>query len=136
LFFNLDVLNEGEIQDHDMGGRIIGCLRTKYANKNVELEPKCTTELIDVIQTSKLDIQLDVKLYQKCKNVLEKNCPGLEKEDCLKLLFQQNKLTDVDCKEQVVRIIKEGQADIHVDQALTIACQADILKYCNDIPIG
>ncbi len=133
---NLDQVNDGEVKDHDMGGRIIGCLRSKYANKNVELEPKCTTELIDVIQTSKLDVQIDVKLYQKCKNILDTNCLGFDKEDCLKLLFQKNKLIDQDCKEQVIRIIKEGQADIHVDQELAIACQTDILKYCNDIPIG
>ncbi len=133
---NLDQPNDGEIKDRDMGGRIIGCLRSKYANKNVELEPKCTTELIDVIQSSKLDIQLDVKLYQKCRNILNTQCPGLEKEDCLKILFQKNQLNNPECKEQVRRIIQEGRADIHVDQGLTIACQTDIMKYCNDIPIG
>lgn len=119
-----------------MGGRIIGCLRTKYANKNANLEPKCTAELIDLIQTSKLNIQLDIKLYQKCRNILEAQCTGLEKEDCLKVLFQKRKINDPECIEQVSRIIREGRADIHVDQALTIACQADIIKYCNDIPIG
>jgi len=131
-----DAPNDGEVKDRDMGGRIIGCLRSQYANKNAELESKCTTELIDVIQASKLDVQLDVKLYQKCKNILNKNCLGIEKEDCLILLYQQKKLNDQECQQQVRRIIKEGQADIHVDQALTIACQADIFKYCNDIPMG
>jgi Golgi apparatus protein 1 len=119
-----------------MGGRVIECLRTKYANTAAELRPQCTTELIDVIQASKLDIQLDVKLYQKCKNVLGEKCPGTDKEDCLKLLYQKKKLTDKDCTEEVIRIIKEGRADIHVDPGLFMACQADILKYCNDIPIG
>ncbi len=133
---NLDKLNEGEVKDRDMGGRIIGCLRSKYANKNVELESKCITELIDVIQTSKLDVQLDVKLYQKCNKVLDVNCLGVDKEDCLKLLYQKNQITDEECKQQVVRIINEGRADIQIDQDLTSACQADLLKYCNDIPIG
>ncbi|CAF3593466.1 unnamed protein product, partial [Rotaria socialis] len=60
----------------------------------------------------------------------------MDQEDCLKILYQQGKLEDDDCKEQVKRIIREGQADIHVDRALSFACQADVLKYCNDIPIG
>jgi Golgi apparatus protein 1 len=119
-----------------MGGRVIECLRTKYANTKVEFQPQCTTELIDVIQSSKLDIKLDVKLYQKCKNVLSDKCPAMDKEDCLKLLYQKRQLTDKECTQEVVRIIKEGRADIHVDPGLFMACQADMLKYCNDIPIG
>lgn len=119
-----------------MGGRVIECLRTKYANAHVELEPKCMTELIDIIQTSKLDIKLDVQLYQKCRNLINSECIGIDKEDCLKVKFQQNKITDTECKEQVIRIIKEGRADIHVDSTLAIACQTDVYKYCNDVPIG
>ncbi|CAF3958813.1 unnamed protein product, partial [Rotaria sp. Silwood2] len=125
-----------DIQDRDMGGRIIGCLRSKYANTQVELEPKCITELIDVIQTSKLDIEIDIKLYQKCKIIINTNCTGVDKEDCLKLLYQKHLLQDSGCREEVRRIIKEGQADIHVDSALSSACQFDIIKYCNDVPIG
>jgi Golgi apparatus protein 1 len=133
---NLDAVNDGEVKDRDMGGRIIGCLRTKYANKDAALDSKCISELADVIQTSKLDVQLDVKLYQNCKEILDTKCPGVEKEDCLKLLYQKKELDHQGCKEQVIRIIKEGQADIHVDQVLAIACQTDVLRYCNDIPIG
>jgi Golgi apparatus protein 1 len=119
-----------------MGGRIIGCLRTKYANGNAELESKCMTELIDIIQTSKLDISLDVKLYQKCRKIITRECIGIDKEDCLKLMFQKNKINDKECVEQVVRIIKEGRADIHIDPSLAIACQADIMKFCIDVPMG
>lgn len=136
LIFDVWSLDEGEVKDRDMGGRIIGCLRMKYANKNADLDSKCMSELANVIQDSKLDVQLDVKLYQNCKEILETKCPGVEKEDCLKLLYQKKELEHPGCKEQVIRIIKEGQADIHVDQVLAIACQTDILRYCNDIPIG
>ncbi|CAF1437662.1 unnamed protein product [Adineta steineri] len=125
-----------EVQDRDMGGRVIECLRSKYADTKNDLEPQCVTEIIDVVQASKLDIQLDVQLYQKCKKTLASFCVGSDQEDCLKLLFQQKKLTDVECKKQVLRIIKEGRADVHVDPGLLITCQADILKYCNDVPIG
>lgn len=140
-FLNLDVVNDsevndGEVKDRDMGGRIIGCLRTKYANKDADLESKCISELADVIQTSKLHVQLDVKLYQNCKEILDTKCLGVEKEDCLKVLYQKKQLNHPGCQEQVIRVIKEGQADIHVDQVLAIACQTDMLRYCNDIPIG
>jgi Golgi apparatus protein 1 len=124
------------VTDRDMGGRIIACLRSKYANSNVELDAKCVIELVDVIQTSKLDVQLDVKLYQKCKKILLSSCAGMDQEDCLKLMYQKNKIGDKDCIEQVIRIIKEGRADIHVDHVLASACQTDLLKFCNDIPIG
>ncbi|CAF3928857.1 unnamed protein product, partial [Rotaria magnacalcarata] len=131
-----DDAKDDDVQDRDMGGRIIGCLRSKYANTQTDLEPRCIVELVDVIQTSKLDIQLDVKLYQSCKNIINSQCPGSEKEDCLKLLYQKNKITDINCKQEIIRIIREGQADVHVDPALSTGCQVDILKYCNDIPIG
>jgi Golgi apparatus protein 1 len=119
-----------------MGGRIIQCLRSKYVDTTVTLESQCVTELIDVIQTSKLNVKLDIRLYQSCRQYLSSQCTGIEQEDCLKLLYQKGQLVDDDCKEQVKRIIREGQADIHVDGALAFACQADVLKYCNDIPIG
>lgn len=122
--------------DRDMGGRIIQCLRAKYTDTSVTLESQCVTELIDVIQTSKLDIKLDVRLFRACKNYLNSDCAGMEKEDCLKLLYQKGKIGDETCKEQIKRIIREGLADIHVDRALAFACQGDVLKYCNDIPIG
>ncbi|CAF1086846.1 unnamed protein product [Adineta steineri] len=128
--------NDSEVTDRDMGGRIIGCLRSKYADSTATLESQCVTELIDVIQTSKLDVTMDIKLYQSCRKQLDSKCTGMDKEDCLKLLYQKGQLNDDACREQVKRIIREGRADIHVDRALAFACQTDILKYCNDIPIG
>jgi Golgi apparatus protein 1 len=119
-----------------MGGRVIQCLRAKYVDTPGLLNAQCVAELIDVIQTSKIDIKIDVQLYQNCRQYLTQDCTGVEQEDCLKLKFQRGQIDDVKCKEQVKRIIREGQADIHVDRALAFSCQADILKYCNDIPIG
>lgn len=127
---------DGEVTDREMGGRIIQCLRSKYIDTSVTLESQCVTELVDVIQGSKLDVKLDVKLYQHCRHLLNQECTGMDQEDCLKLLYQNGKVGDDNCKEQIKRIIREGQADIHVDRALAFACQADVLKYCNDIPIG
>lgn len=122
--------------DRDMGGELIQCLREKYTDSTVTLSSQCVTELADVIQTSKIDVKLDVKLYQSCRSYLDGRCTGIESEDCLKLMFQKNEINDDSCREQIKRIIREGRADIHVDRALAFACQADIFKYCNDIPIG
>ncbi|CAF0964461.1 unnamed protein product [Didymodactylos carnosus] len=132
---NNDVVN---LMDRKMGGRVIECLRRKYADSTVTLNPQCVVELIDVIQTSKIDVKFDVQLYRSCQKILAKKCSDKsEKEDCLKLLYQHDDIPDDDnCKAQVVRIIKEGEADIHVDRALAFACRADISRYCNDIPLG
>ena len=41
-----------------MDGRWIQCLRSKYVDISVTLDSQCITELIDVIQTSKLNVKL------------------------------------------------------------------------------
>lgn len=127
---------DSDMIDRDMGGRVIECLRTKYVDKPGLLSSQCVTELIDVIQTSKLDVKLDVQLYQSCQKYLSTACTGMDQEDCLKLQYQNGKITDEACAKEIKRIIREGKADIHVDRALAFSCQADILKFCNDIPIG
>ena len=119
-----------------MGGRVIECLRTSYANSVIQLEPQCRTELIDIIQTSKVDVQIDVQLYQACKDIIKNRCTGSDKEDCLKIEYQKKAITDKACKAQITRIIKEGKADIHVDPVLSVSCQGDVVKFCSDIPIG
>lgn len=141
FFIILDDQNPGadggnDLTDREMGGRVIECLRKKYVDTHFTLQSQCVTELVDVIQTSKLDVKLDVRLYRSCKSYLTDKCTGIEPEDCLKLLYQKGEIRDDDCREQIKRIIREGQADIHVDRALAFACQADITKYCIDIPIG
>jgi hypothetical protein len=37
---------------------------------------------------------MDVKLYEKCRKLINTECTGIDKEDCLKLKFQQNKIDD------------------------------------------
>ena len=124
------------LKDPDLGGRIIGCLREKYANSGSQLAMKCVTEVVDLIQLSKIDISFDIQLYKKCHGILQAVCPGDEKEDCLKLLYQRNQINDAPCKQEVIRIIREGQADIHIDSALSFACQVDVNKFCQDTPAG
>lgn len=129
-------VGDDDMIDREMGGRVIECLRMRYVDKPGVLSSQCVTELIDVIQTSKLDVKLDLQLYQNCQQYLTTVCTGMEQEDCLKLQYQNGKIPAGGCAEEIKRIIREGKADIHVDRALAFSCQTDILKSCNDIPIG
>jgi hypothetical protein len=128
--------NNNVINDHAMGGRVIQCLRAKYVDSSVTLESQCVTELIDVIQTSKLNVKLDFRLYQTCRKYLTDKCTGIDQEDCLKLMYQKNQISDDDCRAQVKRVIREERVYLNADHALFFACRIDILKFCNDIPIG
>lgn len=119
-----------------MDGRGIQCLRAKYIDIPDLLNVQCVTELIEVIQTSKIDIKIDIQLYQNCRQYLIQECYGIEQENCLKLNFQKGQIADVRCKEQIQRIIRESQLYLNADYALTSACQFDLLKFCNNIPIG
>lgn len=132
---NVEQVNE-DLIDREMGGRIIGCLRKTYVDTSSVLESNCVSELVEVIQTSKLDVRLDIQLYRACKSFLGSECIGKDQEDCLKLQFQKGKIQDENCRNEIKRIIREGKADVHIDRALTFACHADLLKYCNDIPLG
>jgi hypothetical protein len=82
-----------------MDGRVIQCLRAKYVDTSITLDSQCITELIDVIQTSKLNVKLDLRLYQSCRKYLVYICTGIDQEDCLKLVYQKNQIKDDDCKE-------------------------------------
>jgi hypothetical protein len=128
--------NENDLTDRERDGQLIQCLRSKYVDTSVTLESQCVAELISVIQTSKLNVKLDIRLYQSCRKYLTTECIGIDQEDCLKLLYQKGQLVDDDCKEQVKRIIKEEKLYLNADHALFFACQVDILKTCNNIPIG
>ena len=134
-FFSPSV-NTYDLKDADLGGRVIGCLREKYANTASELSSTCVPELVDVIELSKIDVSFDINLYRACRGILQAVCPGEDKENCLRLLYQRNQIGDADCKQEVIRIIREGQADIHVDHALSFACQADVTQFCRDTTIG
>ncbi|CAF1219089.1 unnamed protein product, partial [Rotaria sp. Silwood1] len=98
--------SDDEIISRKMSGEIIQCLRLKYINTSITLESQCVSELVDVIQTAKLDGKLDIKLYQSCRKLLNSECTDMDQEDCLKLLYQKNKIDDDACIEQVKHVIK------------------------------
>lgn len=50
--------------------------------------------------------------------------------------IKKNQISDDDSKAQVKRVIREERIYLNADHALFFACHFDILKFCNDIPIG
>lgn len=133
--FTFEFLGEST-KDVDVNGRVIACLRKKFAVNKLELQPKCATEVAEIIRNSKMDVKFDVQLYQKCKTIIETSCKTTNVEDCLKSMYEKKSITDEECKKQIIRIVREGKADIDADQTLSIACRADLNKYCHDTPTG
>lgn len=54
--------------------------------------------------------------------------------DCL--ARQRSKIRNMDCKSQVRAVIKERADDWRVGVAMRGACEADVRKFCGDIPAG
>jgi len=51
-------------------------------------------------------------------------------------MYQKYQISDDDCRAQVKRVIREERVYLNADHALFSTCHFDILKFCNDIPIG
>ncbi len=66
-----------------MDGRLIQCLRSKYVDTSLTFDSQCITELIDVIQTYKLN----AKLYSSCRKYLTDN-------PCKKIFLNNHKIID------------------------------------------
>ena len=57
-------------------------------------------------------------------------------ESCLKTRFAKGLELSGDCKKEVIRLLSESRADIHVDPLLFDACQADLKALCEGVPLG
>jgi hypothetical protein len=80
--------------------------------------------------------KFNVKFYQSCRKYLTDKYTGIDQEDCLKLIYQKNEISNDHCRAQVKRIIREERVYLNADHPLFFACHFDILKFCNNIPIG
>lgn len=74
----------------------------------------------------------EIKFY--CKENME-NDDGMV-EECLKTAFSNGKNLNPECKLEIVNLIAEAKADIHVDPLLHRACSNDLLKYCSNVKSG
>lgn len=70
------------------------------------------------------------------ENILLINVRVLIKKIVWNQCIKKNQISDDDSKAQVKRVIREERIYLNADHALFFACHFDILKFCNDIPIG
>lgn len=57
-------------------------------------------------------------------------------EECLKEALRAGQVMDAACRIEIVALIDEGHADIHVDPLLYKACATDLRKFCSDMQQG
>ena len=91
-------------------------------------------------EAASVDYRLDPSLAENCLVELELLCQTEaedNKENCLRLMFQQGKVNkESRCYAEVKRIIIEGAADVFVDHELSQLCEPDLNRFCGDIPPG
>ncbi|XP_071959006.1 Golgi apparatus protein 1-like isoform X2 [Antedon mediterranea] len=125
----------------EMEGKVIECLKVQHTHK--KLTRSCNERMTAIMKDAALDFRMDPLLAKVCQETAKKLCieefddPGSGRiEECLKTKLQHNKIIDMKCKMQVVRLLTEAHADIQVDPLLHKSCALDIKHYCVDIPQG
>lgn len=127
----LDGIKNGSIQDGK--GAVISCLKKNMEKISVECEDSMTTILEQEVE----DYKLDPVLSRFCARDISVVCPDApddEVEGCLRdhiMAIQSD-----DCTKQVVRLITETHADVHLDPLLMKACQKDIGYLCGRLVPG
>jgi Golgi apparatus protein 1 len=56
--------------------------------------------------------------------------------ECLKLSFQQRRITVDACNKEVASLIAESHVDVNVDPVLHKTCSQDLLSLCRQVPRG
>ncbi|XP_070575745.1 Golgi apparatus protein 1-like isoform X2 [Ptychodera flava] len=122
-------------------GKIINCLKEKF-RKN-RLSQDCEGQIRIVMHEAAMDYRMDPVLKAACGDTIRQHCaeeieqPGSGKvEDCLKSMLYKEKIEDTRCRNEVIRLLQEGKADIHVDPLLYKTCALDIKHFCVRIPPG
>ncbi|KHJ48614.1 cysteine rich repeat-containing domain protein [Trichuris suis] len=132
--------------DDDAHGRVLSCLRRWITEKNeVAISDQCKREVKQVIFATEVDPTLDIPFHTSCKAEIDRLCSEsylMNKGghrgilECMKARYMENRIVDAGCKQELVRIMKEELADIHLDVMLYQACVMDIKHYCNDVTPG
>lgn len=148
-----DRFKSSQEQLHDT---VMQCLRRVNSRANSEgaaLRPKCHAYLRDMLFEYNMNYRLDPRLARACKPVVEEFCVEEVAEakpesgasgsllgvtECLKrtaalnLIRQEHKT----CRDEVMRMFRDMQADIHVDPVLYQACSFEIRNLCRNVPLG
>ncbi|XP_022082306.1 Golgi apparatus protein 1-like [Acanthaster planci] len=137
----LDKSKKEEYKEKELEGEMLLCLKKKFPTKT--LSPDCENYIRDAIQEASMDIRMDPVLFRMCKDTAKRLCseeletPGQGLvEECLKTNLHKGKITDLKCRMQVIRLLQEGRADVHIDTLLYKACALDIKHFCAGIPQG
>lgn len=126
--------------EKELNGEVIDCL--KKAFKHAQLSNRCEKEMSMILRDQAMDVQLNPLLRAVCRDELDTICKDdlekgfLEAEECLKNAFLQKRIPTAACRNEVVSMLEESQADINVDPTLQQTCALDLLKYCKDIQEG
>ncbi|XP_033124671.1 Golgi apparatus protein 1-like [Anneissia japonica] len=134
-------ITDTEDKQVELEGKVIECLKAKHTEK--KLSRSCDDRITSIMKDAAMDFRMDPLLARVCRNTAKTLCieefddPGSGRiEECLKVKLQHNKISDKDCKMQVIRLLAEAHADVQVDPLLHKACALDIKHYCVDIPQG
>ncbi|XP_061189977.1 Golgi apparatus protein 1-like isoform X2 [Saccostrea echinata] len=157
--FCSDIL-KAQKNDNELQGKIVTCLRKKFAVKRLSRE--CNLVIRDIIKDSAHNYMEDAVLASACEGEIIKYC-GDEHEmamkgrnsesrnkvemvqvqdgsgkvvECLKQKFLNRIITNTVCKQEIERVIQESQIDINVDPLLHMTCQRDLQKFCGDLEPG
>ncbi|XP_078689885.1 Golgi apparatus protein 1-like isoform X5 [Branchiostoma floridae x Branchiostoma belcheri] len=137
--FCRDVL--AEARSTELEGKVIGCLKAKVGKNR--LSPQCEDHIKELMREAAIDYRMDPQLAQGCMEEMTKMCSEEmtnpetgSVEECLKKKFSEKNKFSKMCQTQVLRLLQEGKADIHVDPLLHQSCALDIKHYCAGIPAG
>lgn len=142
-----------EASNTEYEGKVVNCLKIHFIKK--ELSRTCHEEVKTTIQDTHIDINMDPVLMHACEKDIQQYCsPDEFKTDTNRLEFEpheagdkvqqclQEKLKDgkipptSNCGREISRIIEEAHVDVNIDPQLNIACQQDLTRWCQDVPIG
>lgn len=131
--------------DEELEGKVIACLKVKF--RAAKLRKECENEMELVLREAALNYQLNPLLSRMCESEIKSLCGTKSEqeaegysqgavEECLKESLRNGKISSAACRIEIVALIDEGQADIHVDPLLYKACAIDLHKFCPDTQQG
>lgn len=134
-----------EQPDTEFEGKVINCLKIPF--RKHRLSHECEEQIKLVAKEAALDYRQDPILGKNCKKEINELCheevraisqghhQGMV-EECLKKNFKLKKIINKECQTEVVRLLAEGKADVHVDPLLFSACSLDLKHYCDEVEPG
>lgn len=131
--------------DEEFEGKVIKCLKEKF--RDAKLRKECENEMELVLREAALNYQLNPLLSRMCENDIRNLCGSKSEqeaegyaqgavEECLKESLRNGLINDKACRVEIVALIDEGHADIHVDPLLYKACSIDLRKFCPEMQEG